>query len=54
MHVVLEAIRELRAAEAKHVPVPGRESFSEIVGLLSGATLGSALWLLLLHLTWFS
>lgn len=54
MRVVLDALHELRAAEFLHKQDTVCEPFNEVVGLLSGAMLGSALWILLLRLTWFS
>ena len=54
MRVVLDALHELRAAEILHKQNTACEPFDEVAGLLSGAMLGSALWILLLRLTWFS
>jgi hypothetical protein len=54
MRVVLDALHELRAAGFLHKQNTACEPINEVVGLLSGALLGSALWILLLRLTWFS
>ena len=54
MKEVLHALHELRAAKDSSDRIKVGESFNEVVGLLSGAMLGSALWILLLRLTWFS
>ena len=50
MRVALHALRELRAAGLLPHGKPGSEPIEEVVGLLVGALLGGALWILLLHL----
>jgi hypothetical protein len=54
MRVVLDALHELRAAEFLQTQNKACEPINEVAGLLSGTMLGSALWILLLRLTWFS
>lgn len=54
MQVALDALRELRALGGRRSGNADFDTFNEFAGLLSGALLGSALWILLLRLTWFS
>ena len=54
MRIALQALRELRGAEFLHRGNSRHDPMDEVAGLLSGALLGSALWFLLLRLTWFS
>ena len=54
MRIALQALRELRGAEFLHHGNLYHDPMNEVVGLLSGVLLGSALWFLLLRLTWFS
>ena len=54
MKVALDALRELRGAEFLHGRSSRQEPMNEVAGLLSGAMLGSVLWIILLRLTWFS
>ena len=54
MRIALQALRELRGAEFLHHDNLCHDPMNEVVGLLSGALFGSALWFLLLRLTWFS
>jgi hypothetical protein len=51
MRAALVALRELQAARALHPAKPDAEPLCEIVGLISGALLGSVMWILLLRLT---
>jgi hypothetical protein len=53
MKEALRALRELRATGHLRGAKPASEPLTEVVGLVSGAMLGSAVWILLLRLTWF-
>lgn len=54
MRIAMHALRELRVAGLALIEKPGSEPLPEVVGLLSGALLGTIGWLLLLGLTWLS